>query len=83
MPARVEPESPHNLSPEENMNGQELAFPSQHSRSNSVQSTATVDHDSVNAGREPTRFPDLVLRDMEFFLARLTRTTSNESTGST
>lgn len=51
-----------------------------HSRSSSVQSS-TTDYDPATAGKE-VRFPDIVRRDMEFFMARLTRTTSHDSTAS-
>lgn len=81
MPVRVDSSGPGSLSPDER--GQEFAFGAQHSRSNSVQSTATsTDQDPAGGVDRDARFPDLVRRDMEFFLARLTRTTSNESTGS-
>jgi hypothetical protein len=49
----------------------------QHSRSSSMQSTATDYNDSKDG-----KVPDIVRRDMEFFMARLTRTTSNDSTES-
>ncbi|GAB1316621.1 hypothetical protein MFIFM68171_06831 [Madurella fahalii] len=75
MPVHVKPSDP-NVSP--GKTGQEFTFPAQHSRSNSVQSTATTAQDSTSTGGDG-RFPDIVLRDMEFFLARLARTTSNES----
>ena len=49
----------------------------QHSRSSSMQSTGTDFGDGKDA-----KVPDIVRRDMEFFMARLTRTTSNDSTDS-
>jgi len=53
-------------------------YPTQHSRSSSMQSTST-DYDAD----KDSKVPDLVRRDMEFFMARLSRTTSNDSTVST
>jgi hypothetical protein len=58
--------------------GQDNPFPTQHSRTSSVQSS-TTDYDPT---KEESRFPEIIRRDMEFFMARLTRTTSNDSTGS-
>ncbi|SPQ25264.1 20429c64-db14-4693-9d77-4fb3dcfef9f2 [Thermothielavioides terrestris] len=66
------------LSPDQ---ARDYSFPAQHSRSSSVQSS-TSDYELATAGKE-VRFPDIVRRDMEFFMARLTKTTSNESTSST
>lgn len=57
--------------------------PTQHSRSSSMQSTATTattDYDEATC--KTPAVPTIVQRDMEFFMARLTRTTSHDSTGS-
>lgn len=61
-----------------NMLQQETPFTGQHSRSSSMQSTST-DYQSTTADKE-VKFPEIVLRDMEFFMARLSRTNSNDST---
>jgi hypothetical protein len=61
--------------------GQENPFPTQHSRTSSVQSS-TTDYDPTADTKEESRFPEIIRRDMEFFMARLTRTTSKDSTGS-
>jgi hypothetical protein len=43
-----------------------------------MQSTST-DYEPTPADKE-AKFPEIVLRDMEFFMARLSRTNSNDST---
>ncbi|KAK4100247.1 hypothetical protein N658DRAFT_497468 [Parathielavia hyrcaniae] len=69
---------------EEPAHDMETPFPTQHSRTGSVQSTST-DYDATTTATDTkeSRFPELVRRDMEFFMARLTRTNSADSTGST
>ena len=62
--------------PDETGQDQPSTSSAQHSRSSSMQSTAT-DYD----GKDGKEVPDIVRRDMEFFMARLTRTASNDSTG--
>ena len=62
--------------PDETGQDQASTSSAQHSRSSSMQSTAT-DYEDKDG-----KVPDIVRRDMEFFMARLTRTTSNDSTGS-
>jgi hypothetical protein len=64
-----------------NQDQQDTSFAGQHSRSSSMQSTST-DYGSTAADRE-ARFPEIVKRDMEFFMARLSRTNTNDSTVST
>ena len=61
--------------PDETAQDQPSTSSAQHSRSSSMQSTAT------NYDGKDGKVPDLVRRDMEFFMARLTRTASNDSTG--
>ncbi len=61
--------------PDETGQDQASTSSAQHSRSSSVQSTATD-------FEKDDKVPDIVRRDMEFFMARLTRTTSNDSTAS-
>lgn len=78
MPLSIDPSSPTSLTTEET--GQTLLFLGQHSRTNSVESSNT-DYDPITERKE-SRFPDIVRRDMEFFMARLTRTTSNDATKS-
>ncbi|KAK4155416.1 hypothetical protein C8A00DRAFT_31750 [Chaetomidium leptoderma] len=60
---------------------EEHTLPGQHSRSSSIQSTSTdysPPHTAADNNKE-SKFPDIVRRDMEFFMARLTRTNSNDS----
>jgi hypothetical protein len=61
-----------------NQDQQDTPFTGQHSRSSSMQSTST-DYEPTTADKE-AKFPEIVLRDMEFFMARLSRTNSNDST---
>ncbi|KAK4034211.1 hypothetical protein C8A01DRAFT_39305 [Parachaetomium inaequale] len=75
MPLQTETPATSNMLPEE------TPFPIQHSRSSSTESAST-DYDAATADKD-AKFPDIVRRDMEFFMARLSRTTSNDSTAST
>jgi hypothetical protein len=61
--------------------GQAQSFATQHSRNSSIQSTSTDCDDTTE--RKASKFPDMVRLDMEFFMARLARTNSNDSTTST
>lgn len=78
MPFSTDPSSPATLSPEQTQ--QEHPFSAQHSRTNSIESTST-DYNPTTGAKE-SKLPDMVRRDMEFFMARLTRTNSNDSTKS-
>jgi hypothetical protein len=75
MPIATDPSNPSGVVPSDDT-------PS-HSRSSSMQSTTTTtDYDDKEEAKGPAPVPTIVQRDMEFFMARLTRTTSHDSTGS-